>query len=229
MAIAFDASSDSGHVAASSITLAHTCSGSDRVLIVHTAIADTENVITVTGVTYGGVAMTKIGSDAVGTTNARRTNMWILIAPATGANNIVATFSGTPSAWGDVVGVSYTGASQSSQPDATAQQVTAQTTSVSQAVTTIADNCILVGVGLAGSNAITVGANTYARVRSTNDEVVAFENSGPLTPETPPGSFSLAYTSAGAYDLPLIVASLAPVGAVVTAIPRPNLLLMGAG
>ena len=91
-AIAFDAASSATGVGVSSLTWAHTTSGADRLLIVGVSF-DTG---TVTGVTYAGVPMTSVGN----TTTALKMHMWRLIAPATGANNIVVSFSNT----GDRVG-----------------------------------------------------------------------------------------------------------------------------
>ncbi len=137
MAIAFDAVSKWNNGAASSITFAHTCTGSDRLLRV-----DVTNPFTdiLTGVTYAGVSMTqlwKIRSSA--------NNWWcytfILINPASGTNNIVVTASA--SATLDAWGISYTWCDQTTQPDSFA--ITAETfvSTYTQSTTVINTNCWL--------------------------------------------------------------------------------------
>ena len=109
MAIAFDASSAGTSVTSTTQTLAHTCSGVNRILFVNTGITSAD---TIPGITYNGVALTKIAS----VINGRYFSLWYLIAPATGANNIVVTSSVS-----DILrscAVSYTGAKQSGVPDA---------------------------------------------------------------------------------------------------------------
>lgn len=67
-------------------TFSHTCAGTNRVLVVNIFSSDAYP----TGVTYNGVSMTSIASQA--SFGYQRT--YILVAPATGANNIVVSFSG---------------------------------------------------------------------------------------------------------------------------------------
>lgn len=110
MAIAFDAATNCASATGTSLTYSHTTgSGSDRHLtvVLGTNAATTEGNIT--GITYGGVAMTKIGYKK----HASFTNhIWVyyLIAPATGANNVVV--SSTASIYLESGCMSYTGVSQ---------------------------------------------------------------------------------------------------------------------
>lgn len=114
MAVTFDAQSAVKTDAITSITLSHTCTGSNRLLLVGThAYFSSSQTATCTGVTYSGTAMTLVArrrqngvvSDSV------VTELWYLIAPATGANNIVATWS-TTTTQSAVNGVSFAGADQ---------------------------------------------------------------------------------------------------------------------
>ena len=104
-AVAFDATAN-GKVsgAASSLTFSHTCTGSNLALGVGagSAISTSDP----TGVTYNAVAMTKQHSDPL-TTDSDNCTIWSLLSPATGANNVVITYSGS----GDIQGgsVSATG------------------------------------------------------------------------------------------------------------------------
>lgn len=127
MAIAFDASSSVQSGGNSDITLSHTCTGSDRLLMV--GISTEYGGVTPSGVTYNGVAMTQVGSAVINTDSFANAQLHVyrLIAPASGANNIVASFSGPPGDRG-VVGVSFTGVDQTT-PLGTAQTGTQNNTS----------------------------------------------------------------------------------------------------
>ncbi|HXP17203.1 MAG TPA: DUF11 domain-containing protein, partial [Terriglobales bacterium] len=103
--------------AAPTVTFAHTSAGTNLVLVVGVSINITNNTgATVTGVTYNGIALSSAGAhnDAG---NTRRVEMWTLIAPATGAHNVVVTLNlpGASGTLGVVVGaVTFTGADQTS-------------------------------------------------------------------------------------------------------------------
>ena len=110
MAIAFDAQSSNGKwttPADATVTWAHTCTGTNRALVVSYCTNQAQNV---TGVTYNGVAMTQINALAPGGNNKQ--SSWGLINPASGANNIVVTFNTSLSYW-DFCAVSFTGVNQS--------------------------------------------------------------------------------------------------------------------
>ena len=84
-----------------------TGSGTDRLLVVGTSVGD--NPATVTGVTYGSIALTKLRSD-VNTGDDTTTELWYLINPANGINIITVTMSEGGSAVGGAV--SFTGVDQ---------------------------------------------------------------------------------------------------------------------
>jgi len=87
----FDATADdNGSAASATHTLSHTCSTEqNRCLLVWVTCVDATETAP-SGVTYNSVAMTKKGSTA--TNGTMSISLWQLVAPATGANNIVATF-----------------------------------------------------------------------------------------------------------------------------------------
>lgn len=98
------------------VTLAHTSTGSNLVLVVGVSMdIFGGSTTTVSSVTYNSVPLTMAGShnDSV---NQRRTEMWYLIAPATGNNNVVVTVNVPVAATiGTVVGATtFTGADQTS-------------------------------------------------------------------------------------------------------------------
>lgn len=103
MAINFDASS-SGHYAAGNPTetQAHTCTGTSLLLAV-VVLGNTP--LNASGVTYNGVAMSQVVTPSSSNSDA---SIWVLLNPATGANNIVVTkASGEPVG---IFGTSFTGA-----------------------------------------------------------------------------------------------------------------------
>lgn len=120
MAVAFDAvgPSSAGTSAsfANALSWSHTCSGSNRILIVGITVGyffSNSNTDTVT-VTYNSVAMTSLGRVKSANQNNGYVEMFALFAPATGANTVAVSVSSiaTPTT---IVGgsVSFTGASQS--------------------------------------------------------------------------------------------------------------------
>lgn len=112
MAIALDtASTYKTQFPGTSLTWAHTCTGSNLILIVTTTVEQGDRV---TSVTYNGVAMTQ-GIKASNSTD--ELYIYYLVNPSTGANNIVVNVSPSSDIHG--ASASYTGASQTGQPDAT--------------------------------------------------------------------------------------------------------------
>lgn len=206
MAIALDTSTHyqyTSYDGTTSYTYSHTCSGTDRILWVGVTTHTTK---TVNGVTYNGVSLTK----AVDKTDGAYISLWYLIAPATGANNVViSTTSGLGRMNSDCA--SYTGASQTGQPDATNTGGPTTTGSYSQALTTVANNSWSIANIIGTSGAVmTAGANTAILF---NLEVTAFGNglihSG--TNLTPAGSNPLAVTSSS-QTFYSCIASFSPAG-----------------
>lgn len=97
-AISYDTTSTTSGVD-SSFTFSHsTASNGNRLLIV--AISWQSNTVTVSSVTYNSVSMTSVGAsiDLTSTDPDIHTQLFRLIAPSTGANNVVVTFSGSTNA-----------------------------------------------------------------------------------------------------------------------------------
>lgn len=213
MALAFDAASNSGDLlAASSATWSHTCTGSNRILVVGVnargLIADTNT--TVTGVTYNGVALTKIRHDQIdsGDTMRGRSELWYLIAPDTGANNVIVTFTGATVA--TVCGaVSFTGAIQGTGAIDANNGFTAQTnTAPTVSVTVVSANCYLV-------DTIYSRSDTLAKDASQTTIFAVGANAGgddaAMTYKVSPGTGAqtMAWTS-GAEESTLSAVSIAP-------------------
>lgn len=112
-ALNIDAVSSTSNTSVNSRTFSHTCTGSNRILIVGVSTEDTGSADKVpTGVTYNTVALTKVVSAQIGDPSVT-VSLWYLVAPATGANDIVISL---PEVVGTVIGggISFTGVIQSS-------------------------------------------------------------------------------------------------------------------
>lgn len=141
MAIAYDNKASGTATSASSLTYSHTVgSGSNRILFVYSGGRYSSGGEYPTGVTYNGVAMTEIAALRQDYSNIR-SSVWYLVAPASGANNVVISYSTSRDS---ITGLSlsYDGASQTGIPDATGGG-TGQEASDSIAdssITTVANN-----------------------------------------------------------------------------------------
>ncbi|MDD1670164.1 MAG: hypothetical protein LUQ67_02430 [Methanomicrobiales archaeon] len=111
--VAVDATSSGQASETQSITISHTTSGTDRLMLVGFSINDDEHE-TVSSITYNGATLTKVGyiDNSRSGGNDARVEIWRLIAPATGTHDVVITFS-APLAEQAVAGVmTFTGVDQ---------------------------------------------------------------------------------------------------------------------
>lgn len=180
MAIAFDAATDLGFtLSGTSISANHTCTGSDRLLVVGTV--GNGGTDSITGVTYNGVAMTK-STNIQGGGGSRYATLWYLVAPATGSNSVV--ISG---ASGVIAGVaaSYTGVNQSSPVDNTGTQ-SATTGNNQVSITPVANNCWMVAWTFSASGGTTVSAGAGSTLRARNTSFFGgcgiLDNNAAITP-----------------------------------------------
>lgn len=162
MAIALDVATNGGFVdPGTSRTWSHTCSGSDRILVVHCLGQNSADRIS--GVTYNSVAMSRATITA--SQNNTRLYIYTLVAPSTGANNVVVTISASTSC--GFLSVSYTGAQQSGQPDEVGTNTTAGASTLSSSISSQNSGAWLVGCFQATDgtgSAYTAGSNTTERV-----------------------------------------------------------------
>lgn len=205
MAIAFDATSGLGFAQpGTSVTLSHTCTGSNLILFVGAAQASATATLTAT---YNGVSMTAIDlqNNVGGTTRSR---LFYLLNPATGANNIVVSSDVNADLY--VAGCSYTGVNQSGQPDASNKN-SDNSSPYRVSVTSVADNCwMIMWLGDANhSAAITAEAGTTVRTSSFSSISALCDSGGVITPA---GSKTLGVT-AGTHDYGIIGATFKPVAA----------------
>jgi hypothetical protein len=165
MAIAFDAASSSNGSGAS-LTWAHTCTGSNLVLIVGVSV-DTGH--TVSGITYNAVAMTQVPGGTVATANIR-SYLYYLVGPATGAHDIVVSLGGGGGSNLAAGGMSFTGVSQFNTLGTAATNSGNTGTTASVVVSSDIDE-VVVDCLATGSNAATVGAGQTRRWNDNNSNV----------------------------------------------------------
>ncbi len=152
-AVAVDASSSTSGDAAS-FTWSHTCSGTQRLLVVGVSSRDP-----VSSVTYNGQGLTLLRRDTNG--GWAITELWYLVAPPTGTHNVVVTMS----AGEDTVcgAISFTGASTAT-PFGTATGATGRSTTASVAVNSAAGEIVVDTICFRGADGNpTVGAGQTQR------------------------------------------------------------------
>lgn len=154
MAIARDAVTANQSTTGTSLTFAHTTSGSNRLLWVGVRSGVNEDFIT--GVTYGGQAMTFVRKRQAQAGDLRWVYLFVLINPPSGTNNVVVSASGSTSI--NASAVSYTGVRQTSQPPQSNDGY--HDTSLTLGVTTTDDNCWLVGFFRSTGSVASAGAGT---------------------------------------------------------------------
>lgn len=207
MAIALDTTTKSAMTTGTSVTWAHTVTGSNTIGFAGVQLGGTASDL-LTGITFNGSAMTAAGAGKLQVPLDAYIYLRYIIAPTTG--NIVASFSGTATdAYG--YGATYTGAAQTGQPDATGTNTDNGGTGVTTSVTTVADNCWLVGVGATSQNTATASTNATQRQQGNGGVSGIFVDSNAA--QTPAGSKSMAIirSPATATRSGLIVASFSPV------------------
>lgn len=227
MAIALDTSTRSSITTGTSITWAHTVTGSDTMGFAGAAEGGTSSDL-LTGITWNGSAMTAAGTGKVQVPADAWVYLYYVVAPTTG--NIVASFSGTVTdAYG--YGASYTGAKQTGQPDGSTTNTGSTINSLTTSVTTTADNSW--GVLIGGSSNYTLGADTGYTERQASGATGGIgstfgDSNGP---KTPAGSLSLAIKrNLGNTNIGAVMATFSPSGGgAAPAQVHSNLLLMGVG
>jgi len=140
-----------------SLTWSLPISGSNRILIVGVSINNSagQTVLNPGGVTYAGSPLTRIG---VGSRANARVEMWYLVAPATGTNNVVVTLSAGATARFVVGAVSFTNVNQTS-PLGTFQSANNNTATASVTVTSVPGELVVGVLAKRNSNeGATVGA-----------------------------------------------------------------------
>lgn len=205
MAIAVDATgTKTGGTPGTSFIWSHTCTGSNLILFVGFNYGGAGITATVK---YKGVSMTAVSGSPMDMTGGTRLYLFYLVGPATGTNDVEIT---TSSSIGGVQArsVSYTGVSQTGQPDATNTNSSTGGTTIAVNVTTIADNCWVVGFCNSDTDALSAGSGTTLRNGGANAAHAMFDSGGVVHPA---GVKTLNVTCGSTGDLAMIAASFKPV------------------
>jgi len=218
MAIAFDASS-SGSGVTTSLTYAHTCTGSNRYLAV--AMNNNTASATITAITYAGVSMGTAVDALVNSGANTYLYMFNLVAPASGANNVVITAS--PSTNINSISLSFTGAKQTNQPDAHGTVTSSISSGADQtkAITTVAANAWMIAFGHGAGDPVTAGTGTTSRATSGNAMFGTYSSNPIVTPAST--SMSMTNSGFGTLSVTMLALSLSP--AVASATAQPAFLL----
>lgn len=198
MAIALGNVTDGAQATGATYTLSHNSNGD---ILWVGLFGDTSD--TLTSITYNGVAMTLVQKLGVGFGD-RWIYLYYLLNPASGANNLVINFSGSTAA--KAICVSYTGAKQSGQPDASNSWNDAFVASISHSVTTTADNCWMIFIAKT-NGAGTPSAGTGSTSRGGSNSFALFDSNGPITPA---GAYSMDCSVGGSAVWASAMASFAP-------------------
>jgi hypothetical protein len=221
MAIAFDATSAFDSASSTSHTHAHTCTGSDRFLAVM-IVGDTGGGNDdITGVTYNSVAMT-LADKIVDAGIARYVYLYTLIAPATGANNVVV--SATNSHFLGVIGASYTGVSQTGQPEVTSKtysEADADGVLAHTITPTTANSWVILGAGgYAGGPLPQASTGSTLRVVDTSFGLIGlFDSNAALAASSQ--SLTWTYGGGSSGDMGSILIAIAPAGGGGGSTPSP--------
>lgn len=234
-AIALDATSSAANVNAISTTFAHTNTGSNLYMSYALSAATTNTNQTVSTITYNAVGATSIDVQNDNATNNRITELWYQVGPATGANNVVVTYANQPGSFFNVGVASYSGVSQTGQPDAFGKNTSgaSNVTSMAKSITTVADNCWIVGAACnlangtstAGDSGTTLRQSIYQRVAG-GYELFQLDSNGA---KTPAGAYSTGYNWTGNAQANIVVASIAPVAGDATTVIGRGLSILGIG
>jgi hypothetical protein len=205
--IEFDAFTANAQEPGTSATFSHTCgTGNNRLLLVGVWINEASASI-MSSVTYGGVTMTSLKRSVITSTWSQY--FYYLLAPATGANNVVVTWNGS-SKYVYTRVCSYVGVAQTGFPDVDAT-ASGTGTSIVATGTTTKDNVWIAGMW--GNASYTNGTPTAPIVARSAAEFQYFDSNSPITPA---GSKSVTYTVTGSQNSDLYWVAFAPYEATTT-------------
>jgi len=200
--IVFDNITQSTQNSVSSLTQSHTATGSNLVAFIDVLVQSGDNL---TSITYSGLTPTLVDKKQVPTAGFYIYSYLVSGVPAGPSNVIVTTSGSTVIA---IATTTYSGSYQSATPDNHASGSN-NSSSVTQAVVTVADKCWLhMAVGIDTSANPSAGANTVVISTSTVGAVgMIVTHTGAL--ETPAGSYSQTLGTGGSHAA-WVLTSFAP-------------------
>jgi serine protease len=212
-AIAFDAvsSSATGNTT-NTISWSHTVgNGTNRFLAVCTQARDTvAGDVAVIAVTANGFPLTKVRSDL--RTNGGTslgTELWYLANPGIGPYPITVTWAGALSSYGVGSATSYFGVNQVTPIDAHAGSGGTGTT-LSTAITTVANHALITDCAIAQSDPLTIGTGQTSRVNRTTTGTVDAVGVSTVNDKTPAGAETMDWTQFGGQNWVLSAVALRP-------------------
>lgn len=219
-AIAFDNAQSSPGSGTSPYTVAFTCTGSNLALIslAYNGASTADNF---TSDLYNGATMTKnqFNNGSAITSVA----LFTLLAPATGANNSVLSFSSDQA--GRQLFVSYTGVDQTTGIDVTGASGAPATTSCAVTIITTVDGCWGTLLCVNGSGAPTASTNINATRVGASTNFIVGDSNGSLGNA---GSYILAFGQTLSQNLGTGAVGLRPAAAAGTTL-QPRRGMMGIG
>jgi hypothetical protein len=237
--ITFDAASaQAGSSSGStSLTWSHTVTsaGSDRILIVGVGVDQNQSCCrTVTGVTYGGVSMAVVPSGISTNANRTRSELWYLVNPPTGTNNVVVTLSGSADVRAGAT--SYTGVNQAT-PLGTAIGATGSSSTASvSGVSSAAGELVVDAAALESTSSYFTapGAGQTSRYTSHGTDGGGSNNNVPIAGSSEPGaaSVTMSWSMEASKAWAIVAVPLKPASATLTSLtlpswtPQPNELLL---
>lgn len=157
---------------------------------------------TITGITYNGIAMTRVNTTTYPDTGFARSYLYYLLAPATGANNVVISFSSSRNsvsyAW------SYSGAKQEA-PEAN-NTANGNSTTPSVSFTSVTNQAWATAWEANDSGAFTPDSGVTKRAEDDTRSVAVIDR-GPISPA---GASTLSGTIPSAFRWVVLAAVFSP-------------------
>jgi hypothetical protein len=211
--IGFDATSSSatGNTT-NTISWSHTVgNGSNRLLAICTQARDTvAGDVAVTTVTANGFPLTKVRADLrTDGGSSFGTELWYLANPGIGPYTIAVRWAGALSSYGVGSATSYFGVNQVTPIDAHAGNGGTGTT-LSTAITTVANHALITDCAIAQSDPLTIGAGQTSRMNRTTTGTVDAVGVSTVNDKTPAGAETMDWTQLGSQNWAISAVSLRP-------------------
>ncbi len=173
MAIAYDAGSQ-GETTGLTLTVSHTCASSPDVVIFPACEVWSSVGVAATTCTYDSTSCTEVDVVTYGASTSQRISLFELVAPSSGANDIVFTIDSSQ----EIVAAStsYTGVDQTTPTDTPSNTVEASATSISQTITSETGDLVIDVASV--YNGADWGADGSQTERVVNDNGAAQDSIG---------------------------------------------------
>ncbi len=208
MAIVFDAATPRTNTnpAPGSESWSHTATGSNLLLLVAVALNSTSDLVT--GVTYNGVALTRLAM-AVASGGTRRVYLYALVAPVAGTHTVVVSYSSTPNHFA-AAAVTYSGVDQTT-PRGTPVTNTGTGFTPTLSVASASGELVVDAVTYAnqGNPTLSVGAGQTERVNTKDATVNAATPIG-MSEEAGAASVTMSWSLTNSVDWAIIGVALKP-------------------